>query len=103
MNKTNSPKEYSLVADKIVESVKGMLGEDMVDKMEGSGFNINYLVRFIPLSSLCRNRRKEKRLSIKKISSQLRIPQYKLKYIEEDSINHIQSLYCVISFSFFNS
>ena len=45
---------------------------------------------FMYISRLCQNKREEKGLTFKKISSQLKIPQYKLKYIEEDSISNIQ-------------
>jgi hypothetical protein len=90
MNDDNFPKINSEQADNIVELVRDMFGENTVNMIDNHGININHLVRSMYLSKLCIRKREEKGISLKKASSNLKIPQYKLKYIETTGIVDIE-------------
>ena len=77
-------------ADNIIELLKESLGENTVNMIDNHGININHLVRSIYLSKLCIRKREEKGISLKKASSNLKIPLYKLKYIETTGILDIE-------------
>lgn len=85
------PNLNSEQADNLVELVKEMFGEQASKILEGSGLNVNNMVRFMYISRLCQKKREEKGLSLKTISSKLKIPQYKLKYIEESGIGNVNA------------
>jgi hypothetical protein len=76
-------------ADSFIELVKERLGPHLAGIIDGSTVNMNHLVRFIHVSDLCRTRRDQKGLTIKEISSQLDIPQYRLKAIEGNELSTI--------------
>ena len=85
------PNLNSEQADNLVEFVKEMLGEQASKIVEDSGLNVNNMVRFMYISRLCQKKREEKGLSLKTISSKLKIPQCKLKYIEESGIGNVNA------------
>ena len=47
------------------------------------------MIRFQPISEMCRHEREKKELAIKDVSRELGIPQYRLKYVEEASVDNI--------------
>lgn len=89
MGDNKFPNLNSEQADNLVELVKEMFGEQGLKILEGSGLNVNNMVRFMYISRLCQKKREEKGLNLKTISSKLKIPQYKLKYIEESGMGNI--------------
>lgn len=90
MNDNKFPKITSEQADNIIELLKGSFGENTIKMIDDHGVNINHLVRSMFLSKLCIRKREEKGISIKDASSNLKIPQYKLKYIETTGILDIE-------------
>ena len=76
-------------ADCFIELVKERLGSDLAGIIDGSTLNMNHLVRFMHVSHLCKTRRDQMGLSIKEVSSQLDIPQYRLKAIEGNQLSTI--------------
>ena len=91
MGDNKFPNLNSEQADNLVELVKEMFGEQTSKILEGSGLNVNNMVRFMYISRLCQKKREEKGLGLKTISSKLKIPQYKLKYIEESGMGNINN------------
>jgi len=81
MNKSKFPSFNSEQADHFIKLVKERLGTELAGIIEGSGINMNQLVRFIHISTLCKARREERGLSFKDISTQLKIPQYRLEIL----------------------
>ena len=77
-------------ADNLVELVKDMYGTELSNMMDSSGLNINHLIRFLYISTLCREKRQERGLSFKDVSTQLEVPQYRLKAIENNTIREIK-------------
>jgi hypothetical protein len=76
-------------ADLLLTLAKKQLGPDLACMIANSPINMNHLIRFMGAASMCRMRREEKGIRFKQISSALKIPQYKLKAIEENSVMNI--------------
>ena len=91
MDDNKFPSLNSKQADNLVELVKETFGTQTSRMLENSGLNMNHMVRFMYLSRLCQKTREEKGLSFKNISAKLKIPQYKLKYIEENGTGSINT------------
>jgi hypothetical protein len=91
MGDNKFPNLNSEQADNLVGLVKEMFGGQASKTLEGSGLNVNYMVRFMYISRLCQKKREEKGLDLKTISSKLKVPQYKLKYIEESGIGNVNT------------
>lgn len=89
MDKKPFPIVNSEQADLLLTLAKKQLGPDLACMIANSPINMNHLIRFMGVAGLCRARREEKGLSFKEISSALKIPQYKLKAIEENSVMNI--------------
>lgn len=85
------PSLNSEQADNLVEVAKEMLGTQASKMLENYGLNINHMIRFMYISRLCQKTREENGFSLKNISSKLNIPQYELKYIEENGIGNINN------------
>ena len=47
------------------------------------------MIRFQPISEMCRHEREKKARTIKDVSGDLGIPQYRIKYVEEVSVENI--------------
>jgi hypothetical protein len=89
MDKKPFPIVNSEQADLLLALAKEQLGPDLACMISTSPINMNHLIRFMGVASMCRARREEKGLGFKDISSGLKIPQYKLKAIEESSTMNI--------------
>ena len=62
--------------------MRHVLGPEIADMIDKSGINPEHMVRFQYISSLCRNTRAKKNISLKHASEKLKIPQYRLREIE---------------------
>jgi len=90
ISKKPFPKFSSEEADFLVGKMREMLGPDITRILDQSDLNPNHMIRFRYIADMCRKTREQKGLSFKKISASLKIPQYRLKQIEEgvpDKIN----------------
>jgi hypothetical protein len=76
-------------ADFVVVKMKEMLGSEVAAMVEKSGLNANQMIRFMHIGSVCRIKREEKGLTLKGVSGQLKIPQYKMKAVEGSDIGSI--------------
>ena len=79
------------LADAMVEMMYERMGPELTAMISNAPFNPNHLFRYMYISQLCKKSREEKNLSIKEISKELKLPQYKVKYIEENSLNNIDT------------
>jgi hypothetical protein len=88
--KSDNPKIFT---DKEVEILSEFLRENLDTsfsrKAKEYGINFEDMIRFHPLSQKIQEKRILLDLSIKDVSKQLKIPQYKLKYIENSSVKNI--------------
>ena len=89
MTGKNFPKLSNQQTELLVKRVQEVLGPEVADIMDQSGINPNHLVRFQYISSLCKNTRQQKQISLKQASQKLKIPQYRLREIEGGNIKAI--------------
>jgi hypothetical protein len=74
------------IMDRIIEVMPNLKG--MLDKYD---INLKDMVRFQIVSEMCRKEREKKNLTFKQIALDLKVPQYKLKYVESSSVKHINA------------
>ena len=72
------------ITDKIFEVMPDL--REAVDKY---GINPKDMVRFQMVSEMCRNKRENKGHTFKQIALRLKVPQYRLKYIESFTLKNI--------------
>lgn len=70
-------------AKKISKLILEQLGPGIAQTISKMGFDSEAFVRYMPLSHKIKNARNLKGLGIKDVSRTLKIPQYKIKAIEE--------------------
>lgn len=83
------PHLNSQQAEFVVKRINEVLGPEVAAMISASGLNPNHMIRFLALASLCRNRRQEMGLSLKEASQRLKIPQYRLRAVEEGMLMQI--------------
>jgi len=86
-------KEAEYIAKRIRALTKEIVGKEhgyIVDK-----FAKNYAnnILFTAISEKIKAKREKRNLTIKKISTELKIPQYKIRYIENASLSNIEKGY----------
>lgn len=74
------------ITDKIVEVMPNLKG--VLDKYDISPKD---MIRFQVVSETCRSQREKKGLTLKQVALSLKVPQYRLKYIESSSVKHISA------------
>lgn len=72
------------ITDKIVEVMPNL--KDVLDKYDISPKD---MIRFQMVSEMCRSQREKKGFTFKQVALSLKVPQYRLKYIESSSVKHI--------------
>jgi ribosome-binding protein aMBF1 (putative translation factor) len=75
-------------AAKITSLVDILLGQDLSEKL-GKDYSKD-LIRFGPVSDRCKQAREEKSLTIKQISTDMKIPQYRIRDVEKGHLRYIQ-------------
>ena len=74
------------ITDKIVEVMPNL--KEVLDKYD---INPKDIIRFQIVSEMCRSQREKKGLTFKQIALNLKVPQYRLKYIESSSVKNISA------------
>ena len=74
------------ITDKIVEVMPNL--KEAIGKYD---INPKDMIRFQMVSEMCRNEREKKGLTFKQIALSLKVPQYRLKYIESSSVTNISA------------
>jgi hypothetical protein len=92
MNKKNQ-KDTKILSETEVkladDAVKKLLGEDILEYAQKAGIKIEDTIRFHSVASKCREQRKSLQLTLKDVSLKLKVPQYKLRFIENGSVRNI--------------
>ena len=73
----------------LVDNVHLVLGQEMVDQMKNTGINFGEILRLSSLGAKSQEVRGKRGLTIKEVAVQLKVPQYRLKAIEEHRKNEI--------------
>ena len=74
-------------AEKIICLIDAALRLDLTKRL-GKGFSKD-LIRFYPVGEKCKQVREEKGLTIKQIAKLMRVPQYRLRAVEDSSLRYI--------------
>lgn len=74
------------ITDKIVEVMPNL--KDVLDKYD---IRPKDMIRFQVVSGMCLSQREKKDLTLKQIALSLKVPQYRLKYIENSSVKNISA------------
>jgi len=74
------------IMDRIVELMPSL--KEALDKYD---INPEDMIRFQIVSEMCQKEREKKNLTFKQSALDLKVPQYKLKYIESSSVKHINA------------
>jgi ribosomal protein S17E len=74
------------ITDKITEVMPNL--KDVLDKYD---IRPKDMIRFQVVSRMCLSQREKKGLNLKQIALSLKVPQYRLKYIESSSVKHIST------------
>ena len=80
-------KEVNLYAKLIQE----MVGEVISNVPDGYSINVQDNVRFISVATRCKESREMKGINIKEASFMLKLPQYRLKAIEDGGVSRIRT------------
>lgn len=75
------------IVDKIVEVMPNL--KEALGKYD---INPKDMVRFQMVSEICRSEREKKGITFKQIALSLKVPQYRLKYIESSSVKNINAV-----------
>ena len=75
------------IVDKIVEVMPNL--KEALGKYD---INPKDMVRFQMVSEICRSEREKKGITFKQIALSLKVPQYRLKYIESSSAKNINAV-----------
>jgi len=77
----------------VVDKIRSALGPGISELADAFDLDLESTVRFMPVARRCKNRREEMGLSVKDVSTKLRIPQYRIKDIEAGSVRNISLQY----------
>ena len=70
----------------VANGIHQVLGESFTLAVEAYGLDVEAILRFMPVAERCRTARARQDLSLKDAARALRMPQYRLKDIEENRV-----------------
>lgn len=73
----------------VLENAFKAFGFDTSEKMKSTGVNFEHVIRLSSLGAKCKEVREEKGLSIKEVAGKLKVPQYRLKSIDDPNEREI--------------
>ncbi|MEK7868193.1 MAG: helix-turn-helix domain-containing protein [Candidatus Omnitrophota bacterium] len=88
MNSKNKQFIDDKMAEKVIDAVDFALGKRITEILGKQ--SSKDMIRFNPVGNECGKVREQKGLSIKAVSAQMKIPQYRLSAIEKSDVKHIQ-------------
>lgn len=80
----------------LTNGIHQVLGESVTRAVEAYGLDVEALLRFMPVAERCRIARARKDLSLKDAARALRVPQYRLKDIEENRVGAVDQAVLVL-------
>ncbi len=89
MSGKSFPKLNKQQAKLVINKIRDVLGQEITGILDKSAINPDHMVRFQYISNLCKNTREQMQISLKHVSEKLKIPQYRLKDIEDTSLKTI--------------
>ena len=80
----------------LANGIHQVLGESVTVAVEAYGLDVEAILRFMPVAERCRIARARKDLSLKNAARALRVPQYRLKDIEENRVGAVDQAVLVL-------
>jgi hypothetical protein len=80
----------------LANGIHQVLGESVTLAVEAYGLDVEAILRFMPVAEKCRIARTRKDLSLKDAARALRVPQYRLKDIEENRVGAVDQAVLVL-------
>jgi hypothetical protein len=80
----------------LANGIHQVLGESVTLAVEAYGLDVEAILRFMPVAERCRIARARKDLSLKDAAGALRVPQYRLKDIEENRVGAVDQAVLVL-------
>ena len=80
----------------LANGIHQALGESVTLAVEAYGLDVEAILRFMPVAERCRIARARKDLSLKDAARSLRVPQYRLKDIEENRVGAVDQAVLVL-------
>lgn len=86
----SKPKEFidNKTAEKITNFVDFTIGSGIIERLGRK--HSKDMIRFRPVAEACKKARDFEGMTIKQIAAQLKIPQYRLRSIEESNLRYIR-------------
>jgi Helix-turn-helix domain len=80
----------------LAHGIHQLLGEGVTLAAEAYGLDVEAMLRFMPVAEGCRIARARKDLSLKDAARALRVPQYRLKDIEENRVGAVDQAVLIL-------
>lgn len=69
--------------------IRGALGEELMRTIASLGVDVETTVRFSLVGHQCKTHREQRGLSLKEVAAHLRMPQYRIRSIEEGRLRQV--------------
>jgi transcriptional regulator with XRE-family HTH domain len=90
MRKINNTTILTAAEVKLLSArLRELFGAEIVHHMDGLGVDIEANLTFMAVAAKCRAARESRGLSLKTAAQMFKVPQYRLRPIEEGHVNHI--------------
>lgn len=80
----------------LANGIRQLVGENVSLAVEAYGLDVEVMLRFMPVAERCRIARVRKHLSLKDAARVLRVPQYRLKDIEENRVGKVNQAVLIL-------
>ena len=84
----------------LANGIRQVVGENVTLAAEAYGFDLEAILRFMPVAEKCRIARARKNMSLKDAARALRVPQYRLKDIEGGRVRVVDQAVLILYIEF---
>lgn len=77
-------------AQTVAKLIRAALGEEIAQTMASLGIDAEATIRFGAVAHRCKTLREHRGLSLKEVAARLRVPQYRIRSIEEGYIRQVE-------------
>lgn len=84
----------------LADGVRQVVGENVTLAAEAYGVDLEAILRFMPVAEKCRIARSRKEMSVKDAARALRVPQYRLKDIEDNRVSVVDQAVLIMYIEF---
>lgn len=77
--------------EKMASAVRRLLGPTLLAQLPNAALDLENGIRFRAVAASCRQERERRGLTLKQMAVQVKLPQYRIKAVEEGSLTSIRS------------